>query len=150
MCHSTCFEAGRFTQIQSSRTAANCCSRTWMSGPADALAPSKTNRKRSIGALLIGSIVALQMVSESAGGSVFSLDKSLSWMPHLLLHVGRPDFQYGEEGFLRDLHAAHALHALFAFLLLLHELALAADVATVSLGDHVFAQGRNGFAGHYL
>jgi hypothetical protein len=37
-----CFEAGRFTQIQSSWTAL-CCSRKWMSGHADALAHSATD-----------------------------------------------------------------------------------------------------------
>jgi hypothetical protein len=42
MCHSNCFEAGRFTQIQSSWTAL-CCSRKWMSGHADALAQSSTD-----------------------------------------------------------------------------------------------------------
>src|SRR5581483_9793273 len=38
------------------------------------------------------------------------------------------------------------LHALLAFLLLLEELALAADVAAVALGKHVLAQRRNGLA----
>ena len=42
MCHSNCFEAGRFTPIQSSWTAL-CCSRKWMSGHADALAQSSTD-----------------------------------------------------------------------------------------------------------
>ena len=42
MCHYLCFEAGRFTQIQSSWTAL-CCSRKWMSGHADALAQSSTD-----------------------------------------------------------------------------------------------------------
>lgn len=42
MGHSICFEAGRFTQIQSSWTAL-CCSRKWMSGHADALAQSSTD-----------------------------------------------------------------------------------------------------------
>ena len=41
MGHNICFEAGRFTQIQSSWTAL-CCSRKWMSGHADALAQSST------------------------------------------------------------------------------------------------------------
>src|SRR5215472_87326 len=41
MCPYLCFEAGRFTQIQSSWTAL-CCSRKWMSGHADALAQSST------------------------------------------------------------------------------------------------------------
>ena len=42
MGHTICFEAGRFTQIQSSWTAL-CCSRKWMSGHADALAQSSTD-----------------------------------------------------------------------------------------------------------
>ena len=57
MCHQlVCFEAGRFTQIQSSWTAL-CCSRKWMSGPADALTPTLTDRKRSIVALTVGFII---------------------------------------------------------------------------------------------
>jgi transposase len=79
MCHFVCFEAGRFTQTQSSWTALSC-SRKWMSGPADALAQSVTDRKRSIVALTVGFIMALQILPGSAGSSVFPLDKSLSWM----------------------------------------------------------------------
>ena len=51
MCHTVCFEAGRFTQIQSSWTASSC-SRKWMSGPAgtlaDAWAEFVTDRPRQI------------------------------------------------------------------------------------------------------
>src|ERR1039457_5144030 len=80
MCQLVCFEAGRFPQIQSSWTAL-CCSRKWMSGPADALAPFQRDRKRSIVALTVGFIIqALQILLGSAGRSVFSLDKYLSWM----------------------------------------------------------------------
>src|ERR1022692_2857006 len=80
MCQLVCFEAGRFPQIQSSWTAL-CCSRKWMSGPADALAPFQRDRKRSIVALTVGFIIqALQNLPGSAGRSVFSLDKYLSWM----------------------------------------------------------------------
>ena len=79
---STCFEAGRFTQIQTSRTAL-CCSRKWMSGPADALTPTLTNRIRSIVALTVVFIIQpIQIPRGSTGRSVFSLDKYLSWMPH--------------------------------------------------------------------
>ena len=84
MCHGVCFEAGRFTQIQSSWTA-RCCSRKWMSGPADALTQFQRDRKRSIAALTVGIIHALQILLGGAGNSVFSLDKSLSWMSHLIL-----------------------------------------------------------------
>ena len=82
MCPSSCFEAGRFTQTQSSWTALRC-SRKWMSGPADALILSLTNRKRSIVALMPSIIYALRILLGSAGRSVFSLDKYLSWMPHI-------------------------------------------------------------------
>ena len=54
-----------------------------MSGPADALTPTLTDRKRSIVALTVGFIIqALQILLGGAGRSVFSLDKYLSWMPH--------------------------------------------------------------------
>jgi hypothetical protein len=52
-----------------------------MSGHADPLAQSVTDRKRSIAALSVEFIRALQILLGSAGRSVFSLDKSLSWMP---------------------------------------------------------------------
>ncbi len=49
-------------------------------------------------------------------------------------------FQSGDEGFLRDLDAAELPHLLFAFLLLVQELALAADVAAIALRGDVFSQ----------
>src|SRR3990172_73143 len=56
------------------------------------------------------------------------------------------DFEDGQEGFLRDIHAADALHALLALLLLFKELALAGDVAAITLGDYVLAHRRDIFA----
>src|SRR5437867_3673502 len=56
----------------------------------------------------------------------------------------------GEEGLLRDLHAADALHALLARLLLLEELALPRDVAAVTLREHVLAQRPDGLTGDHL
>lgn len=88
MCHSGCFGAGRFTQIQSSWTVSPR-SRKWMSGPAGsaqstaqaALTQLVTSRKRQIVALFVSSKPALRKTRpSSAGRSVFSLDKSLSWM----------------------------------------------------------------------
>ena len=79
MGHTVCFEAGRFTQTQSSATAL-CCSRKWMSGPADAWAEYVTDRERQITAQFVGPTTALQETLPSAGGVLFSLDKSLSWM----------------------------------------------------------------------
>jgi hypothetical protein len=48
----------------------------------DPLAQSVKDRKRPIAALSVKFIRALQILLGSAGRSVFSLDKSLSWMPH--------------------------------------------------------------------
>uniref|UniRef100_A0A0N4ZLE2 Glucosamine_iso domain-containing protein n=1 Tax=Parastrongyloides trichosuri TaxID=131310 RepID=A0A0N4ZLE2_PARTI len=56
----------------------------------------------------------------------------------------------GDEGFLRDLDLAELAHPLLALLLLLQQLALAGDVATVALGRHVLAQGADGLAGDDL
>ena len=78
-----CFEAGRFTQSQSSWTAL-CCFRKWMSGRADALAQSATDRKRQIVQQLVGPTAALQETLPSAGGFLFSLDKPLSSMSRFL------------------------------------------------------------------
>src|SRR6266568_4404980 len=55
--------------------------------------------------------------------------------------------QDGQEGFLGDVHRPHPLHALLALLLLLEELALAGDVASVALGEDVLAEGLDGLAG---
>src|SRR4028119_62117 len=57
------------------------------------------------------------------------------------------DAQGGEEGLLRDLHAAYLLHAALALLLLLQELLFAADVATVALRGDVLAVGADRLAG---
>ena len=58
------------------------------------------------------------------------------------------DFEAGEEGFLGDVDLADALHALFAFFLFVEEFLFAGDVASVALGDDVFADGADGFAGY--
>jgi hypothetical protein len=82
MCHTVCFEAGRFTQTQSSWTALRC-SRKWMSGPAAAPAAAwaefVTDRSRHIVAQFVGPTTALQETLPSAGRSLFFVDKSLSW-----------------------------------------------------------------------
>jgi len=78
MGHIACFEAGRFTQTQTSRTAPRC-SRKWMSGPADAWAERITDRPRKITGQFVGPTTALQETLPSAGGFLSSLDKSLSW-----------------------------------------------------------------------
>ena len=49
----------------------------------------------------------------------------------------RVHLQCGEEGRLRDFYFAELTHALFAFLLLFQQLALAADVATVTFCRHI-------------
>src|SRR6188768_3202459 len=56
-------------------------------------------------------------------------------------------FEDGEKRFLGDLDAPHLLHALLAFLLLLEKLALAADVAAVTLGGDVLAHRAHSLAG---
>jgi hypothetical protein len=82
MCLLGCFEAGRFTQIQSSWTALTLFPQmdVWSRDP---LAQSVRDRTRPIAALSVEFIRALQILLGSAGRSVFSLDKSLSWMPHV-------------------------------------------------------------------
>src|SRR6185437_1646695 len=60
------------------------------------------------------------------------------------------DLQHGEERLLRNVHLADPLHALLALFLLFEQLALAADVATVALGDDVLADGGDGLAGDDL
>jgi hypothetical protein len=47
MGHTDCFEAGRFTSIQSSLTASRC-SRKWMSGPATPWTQPLTGRQKQI------------------------------------------------------------------------------------------------------
>src|SRR3954452_13593187 len=53
-----------------------------------------------------------------------------------------------QEGLLGDLDGPHALHPLLPFLLLLEELPLAGDVATVALRKHVLAHGPDRLPGH--
>ena len=91
-----CFLAGRFSQTQSSWTA-ECCSRKWMSGPADAWAELKTDRDPHVVAQFLVSVAAL---AKSAGRALLFLDKSLSWMTHFPTHcppgiAGRQDADRG-------------------------------------------------------
>src|SRR5271166_2889735 len=64
----------------------------------------------------------------------------------VLLVVGGGYLKDREEGLLRDVHLADAFHALFAFFLFFEEFAFARDVAAVALGQHIFANGGDGFA----
>ena len=47
----------------------------------------------------------------------------------LIFGTGVANLEHGEECLLRDIHAAHALHPLLAFLLLLEQLAFAAEIS---------------------
>ena len=86
MCHSGCFEAGRFTQTQSSWTDLPTRSRKWMSGPAgsaqitarDTWTQVITGRQRQIVALLVRSNPALRKTHRQVQGEVsFSLTVSI-------------------------------------------------------------------------
>src|SRR5580704_14515340 len=77
-----------------------------------------------------------------------TLQRSLS--PERRLRQCSVHLEDGQEGLLRDLDRAHLLHALLALFLLLEELALAADVAAVALGEHVLAHGAHALAGDDL
>ena len=63
--------------------------------------------------------------------------------PSFLAFLTLAQIEDRQEGFLRDLHRAHHLHALLAGLLFLQQLALAADVAAVALGENVLAKRRH-------
>src|SRR5438067_5893214 len=58
----------------------------------------------------------------------------------------RIHFQRRDKCLLRDFNLAELPHLLFAGLLLLQKLALAGDVAAVTLGGHVLAQSAHGLA----
>jgi hypothetical protein len=79
MGHNLCFEAGRFTSIQSSRTASRC-SRKWMSGPATPWTQSPTGRQKQIVTVTRTASRALQEPSVKHREKCFFLDKPLSWM----------------------------------------------------------------------
>ena len=59
-------------------------------------------------------------------------------------------FQNLDEGFLGNIHLPDRLHPLLTLFLLLEELALAGDVASVALGGHVLAHGTDTLPGHDL
>jgi hypothetical protein len=56
-------------------------------------------------------------------------------------------FQCADKGLLRNIHTTELAHLLLTRLLLIQQLAFARGVAAVAFGRHVFAQGRQGFAG---
>src|SRR5258708_27320391 len=64
-----------------------------------------------------------------------------------LVAFGLSGGQSGDEGFLRDFHPADRLHPLLALLLPLQQLALAADVTAIALGEDVLAQRPDVLAG---
>src|SRR5690242_13691094 len=70
------------------------------------------------------------------------------------MRIGRKilfiDAQHCKESFLGNVHLADALHAALPLLLLFEELALACDVASVALGQHVLPHGGNIFSGDNL
>src|SRR6516164_6269198 len=59
-----------------------------------------------------------------------------------------PHPQNRQKSFLGNIDAPDALHAPLPFLLLFQQLALAADVASVALGDYVLSHGGHGFPGN--
>src|SRR5688572_6878588 len=61
-----------------------------------------------------------------------------------------PHLEDGEERFLRNLDVADLLHALLPRFLFLEQLALAADVAAVALGEHVLPQRLDVVARHHV
>ncbi len=60
------------------------------------------------------------------------------------------EFEDGEEGLLGNLYPAYLLHTFFALLLLLEELALSGDIATIALGSDILADGFDSFARDHL
>ena len=79
MGHNDCFEAGRFTSLQSSWTASRC-SRKWMSGPATPWTQPLTGRQKQIVTATRTARRALQEPSVKCKERCFFLDKPLSWM----------------------------------------------------------------------
>src|SRR5690606_19426305 len=79
--------------------------------------------------------------SLSGSAGAMSAHLSVRWTHGLLPRLGVLGLlaaalrrQRGDEGLLRDVDAADRLHPLLALLLLLEQLALAADVTAVALG----------------
>src|ERR1051326_356450 len=63
-----------------------------------------------------------------------------------LLRFFSSRLQHLNKRFLRDVHLADDLHAFLAFLLLLEQLALARDIATVAFRRHILPHGLHVFA----
>ncbi len=74
MLPSVCFETGRFTTTQSSRTACDDCSRKRISGPAPALAQARDQRR------FTEAFPPKLREFPGTGKRPFSLDLYLSWM----------------------------------------------------------------------
>src|SRR5258706_5961992 len=83
--------------------------------------------------------------STSSSGVVSTTSpRKAVWMTRLV------NLQDRQKCLLRDLDRSHLLHPLLSFFLLLEQLALARDVATVALGGHVLAQRADRLAGDHL
>ena len=83
------------------------------------------------------------------GAAVTSMEQSPQRKQSLLVLAGVLSGQCGDEGLLRNLDPADGLHPLLAFLLLLQQLALTADVTAVAFGEHVLADGADVLAKCY-
>src|SRR5712675_913246 len=97
----------------------------------------------------VGALIASPLQKVYSARQAEPITKKPTTEIHSLFVAGGGYFQDGEEGFLRDIYLAYALHALFAFFLFFEELAFAGDVAAVALGQNVFANRGDGFAGDY-
>ena len=76
MLPSVCFEAGRFTLTQSSRTVLRCCSRKWMSGQAQALVAPRIEDS----SLIHTTVPLRESVTPRERRPPSPLDFYLSWM----------------------------------------------------------------------
>src|ERR1035437_9319510 len=99
-----------------------------------------------------GSLFELSEVVHNFRGSnraeiTISGNRTLLPSPHCLVS---PTPENGQKTLLRNVDAAYPLHALLAFFLLFQQFALSADIAAITLGDHVLTQGSNRLASDYL
>src|SRR5271155_2167206 len=112
------------------------------------LTMTATFSPRSLTMNWFGSFMGISASRDYVSSSKRAIETPRDTEGSLFVVGGGGDFEDGEEGFLGDVDLAHSLHAFFAFFLFFEEFALAGNVAAVALGENVFADGGDGFAGY--
>src|SRR5436309_3431576 len=126
----------------------SCTSASRSSGSTRSTSVSPSSRSRASSDVRARMAGVPYEVLSSVPGKRSASDRTSS-QPGIALPLRLVEVEHGKKGLLRHLHPADLLHPLLALLLLLEQLALAADVAPVAFREHVLPLRLHGLAGDH-